>query len=142
MSSRLRKPMTEIVVDPSSLCRRNWGNTGATPSPPPTRTAFFRRSRWDSTPSGPMKSMTEEPSGRAIIWWVVFPTACTTTVTVPRPRSKSATVRGMRSPVSSMRTMTKCPGWHAFATSGASTSQRKVTGPNCSRLTILYIGAL
>src|SRR5450759_373299 len=35
--------------------------------------------------------------------------------------------------------MTKWPGWAAFATSGAWTSQRKVTSENCSRLTIWYM---
>ena len=54
-----------------------------------------------------------------------------TTVTVPGRTLKSATVSGMRSPCSSMRAMTKCPGRAARATSGAFTSQRKVVGPNC-----------
>src|SRR5215813_13512525 len=56
-----------------------------------------------------------------------------TTVTVPWRALKSATVSGMRSPCSSMRAMTKCPGRAARATSGAFTSQRKVVGPNCLR---------
>ena len=65
--SLFRKPMMEMVKDPSSLCSRSWGNTGATPKPPPTSTAFLRFSICEATPKGPIKSITDEFSGRAII---------------------------------------------------------------------------
>src|ERR1019366_3438809 len=105
---------------------------GATPSPPPTSTTVPSSLRiWLGKPSGPMKSRMLSPSRNANISKVVLPTAWTTTVTVPLATLKSATVRGMRSPCSSMRAMTKCPGRAARATSGAFTSQRKVVGPNC-----------
>ena len=57
---------------------------------------------------------------------------------VPLFRSKSATVRGMRSPPSRRRSITKWPGWAAAATSGASTSQRNVVSENASRRTMVY----
>ena len=41
---------------------------------------------------------------------VVAPTAWNTMVTVPACGSQSFMVRGMRSPLSSMRSMTNCPG--------------------------------
>ena len=105
---------------------------GATPSPPPTSTTVPSSLRmWLGKPSGPMKSRIVSPSRKANISNVVLPTACTTTVTVPLATLKSATVSGIRSPCSSMRAMTKCPGRAARATSGAFTSQRKVVGPNC-----------
>ena len=49
------------------------------------------------------------------------------------PRSKSATVSGMRSPPSCRRNITKCPGSAERATSGASTSHRNVVSDNASR---------
>src|ERR1044071_4234117 len=48
-------------------------------------------------------------------------------------------VSGIRSPISSIRTMRKWPGLAALARAGASISQRKVEGPNCSRWAILYM---
>src|ERR1039458_9908167 len=105
---------------------------GATPSPPPTSTTVPSSLRiWLGKPRGPMKSRIVSPSRNANISKVVLPTAWTTTVTVPDPALKSATVSGIRSPCSSMRAMIKCPGRAARATSGAFTSQRKVVGPNC-----------
>ena len=69
---------------------------------------------------------------------VVLPSVWTTIVMVPFLRSKSATVSGMRSPPSRRRSMTKWPGWAAAATSGASTSQRKVVSEKASRRTMEY----
>jgi len=63
-----RKPTIEIVREPSSLCLRSCGKTGATPSPPPTTTTEPRRSSREATPSGPMKSRRNWPSTSSIIW--------------------------------------------------------------------------
>jgi hypothetical protein len=106
---------------------------GATPSPPPTSTTVPSSFRmWLGNPSGPMKSRIASPSCNPIISNVVLPTAWITTVTVPARALKSATVSGIRSPCSSIRAITKCPGRAARATSGAFTSHRKVVGPNCT----------
>ena len=85
--SRLRNPMIEMVYAPLCLNARSCGKIGATPSPPPTTMTLPGCSIWLGTPSGPTKSRSSAPSGRAIICQVVFPTAWMTTVTVPRSRS-------------------------------------------------------
>ena len=65
-----------------------------------------------------------------------------TMVTVPFSRSKSQIVSGIRSPFSSIFTMTNSPGWQDLATLGASTSIRKIFSASFSAFKILYISFL
>ncbi len=134
--SRLRKPITPITFAPCSWYARACGNTGATPSPPPTQTTFFGLPMWLGMPIGPTSAYSEVPTWQSRrIACVVLPTAWITRVMVPRSRSKSASVSGMRSPCSSAITMTNCPGLAARAINGCSISSRKVTSEKSWRAT-------
>ena len=141
--SLLRKPTMHVVRLPASLNARSCGKIGATPRPPPTSTTWPTGSMCCGRPKGPTKSANSSPASYlSRISRVVAPSDCTTTVIVPRSRSKSATVSGMRSPASSSRSMTKWPGCADCAMSGASTSHRKVCCENFSTLAMRYIGGL
>ena len=64
---------------------RSCGKTGATPRPPPTSTTWPCWPMCCGRPSRPTKSSTSSPAANwSRIASVVLPSACTTTVTVPR----------------------------------------------------------
>ena len=67
------------------------------------------------------------------------PTACTTSVIEPFSISASAIVKGMRSPCSPTRTITKCPGRRERAIIGASTTSFTTFSEKCSFSSILFI---
>ena len=73
---------------------------------------------------------------------VPAPTIWKMMVTVPASRSKSATVRGMRSESSFARTMMNWPGCAFFATSGASITSLVTVGFSGVFSTILNISFL
>ena len=78
---------------------------------------------WLGMPIGPTIAKSRVPTLQlACISLVVLPTAWMTSVIVPRSRSKSAMVSGMRSPCSCSMTMTNWPGLAAFAIIGWATS--------------------
>ena len=85
-------------------------------------------------PSGPTKSANVSPTLVVlIISRVVFPSVWTTIVMVPLlPVEVGDRERDALADPSWRRSMTKWPGWAAAATSGASTSQRKVVSENAS----------
>ena len=83
---------------------------------------------WLGMPIGPTSAESRVPTRQSrCISRVVLPTAWITSVIVPLSRSKSAMVRGMRSPCSWDMTMTNWPGRAAFAIIGWRISSRNVT---------------
>ena len=93
-------------------------------------------SRSEGRPSGPAKSAKRSPSRKELILFDEMPMLCVTMVTVPASGSVSQMVRGMRSPCSSVRTMTNCPGSPEVATRGAFTRISTIEGES-SRLEII-----
>src|ERR1039458_9236908 len=91
----------------------------AVPTLPLTTTVVPNFSISEGLPSGPTTSRMESPAFSMLSSMVVLPMACTTMVTVPALGSASAMVSGMRSPQSSSRTMTNCPGRCLRAIRGA-----------------------
>ena len=139
IKSFVRAASTTITRLPALWKASTIGSKGATPTPPPAQTTVPTRSIWVACPSGPTTSVTASPSPRAQSFFDDRPTACTTSVIVPRDVSAEAMVSGMRSPCSPTRTMTKCPALRDRAISGASTSSFTTWGEKCSLLTILFI---
>ena len=140
MSSRVRPASTVTTRLPMAFSARTMGRRGATPTPPPAQsTVCSKRSILVARPKGPTTSRMLSPDSRAQSFCVLTPTACTTSVMVPRSVLASAMVRGIRSPFSSRRRITKFPARRERAINGAETTNLKTFSENCSLPRILYI---
>ena len=139
IKSLLRPANTESTLLPAALRALMIGSMGATPTPPPAQITVPNFSMCVGLPSGPTTSVMKSPSLRLQSLVDDNPTSCTTMVMVPFSMSASAIVRGIRSPFSPTRTMTKLPALRLFAISGASISKRNTFSENCTFLIILFI---
>ena len=139
MRSLFRAANILITLFPASFIALIIGNIGATPTPPPAHITVPYFSIWVAWPNGPTTSVKLSPTSRAQISRVLKPTACTTSVIVPRRTSASAIVNGIRSPLSPRRTITKWPARRDLAIIGASTSRRTTLGLKYSFSTISNI---
>src|SRR5580692_10874772 len=91
----------------------------AVPTLPLTMTVVPKFSISEGLPSGPTMSRILSPACSMLSSMVVLPMAWTTMVTVPASGLASAIVNGIRSPQSSRRTITNCPGFCLRAMRGA-----------------------
>ena len=110
----------------------------AVPSPPPMTQARRAPASSVGLPSGPAKSRSASPARIRARRIVVAPTAWNTMVTVPASGSQSFIVSGMRSPRSSMRSMTNWPGLILRAISGARTVMRVTSAFSASTRSMGY----
>ena len=139
MRSLLRPAKTVMTRLPAAFNACTMGSMGATPTPPPAHTTVPKFSMCVAFPSGPTTSVMWSPASRWHNLADESPTACTTSVMVPREGSASQMVSGMRSPPSPTRTITKCPARRERAMSGASTTSLNTFSENCSLAIILFI---
>ena len=139
ISSLVRPASTVMTRLPAAFRACTMGSIGATPTPPPAQTTVPKFSMCVACPSGPTTSVMQSPSCNSHRRVDDRPTSCTTRVMVPATGSASAMVRGMRSPFSPTRTMTKCPALRDRAMSGASTTSLKTFSEKCSLWRILFI---
>ena len=137
--SLLRAPIMVITLFPACFKALAIGNTGATPTPPPTQTTVPKFSISEGSPKGPTRSSIRSPELRWDSLYVEVPTRIATRLRVPSLASQSASVSGMRSPTSSTRMTTNWPGLAFLATAGASIFIKSTTGHSFSLVTILNI---
>ena len=95
--------------------------------------------KWVGLPSGPVTEANSPPTGVSPISVVDRPTICTNRVMAPLSASAPPIVSGTRSPSSTTRTITNCPGCAFAATSGAYTSMRISPGASSSLSSTLCI---
>ena len=125
------------------------GYTGAVPTPPATNTTRSLSRACLSIsinslmrPRGPTTSANASPTSMRAMVFVLGPMAIKTIVMVPFSLSSSHTVKGMRSPNSSIFTIKNCPGIAHAANNGAYTSISTISGANHTFFTISYIDYL
>ena len=139
ISSFVLPARTVITLLPAALSAFTMGYMGATPTPPPAHTTVPNFSICVACPSGPTTSVISSPSFRLQSLVEDSPTSCTTSIIVPLSGSESAIVRGIRSPFSPTRTMTKCPAFLERAIRGASISNLNTFSERRSFFKILFI---
>ena len=134
-----RNPATASTSQPCSKSFLATGKAMAQPTPPPMTATRCKPSVSVGFPRGPTKSGMLSPCCLWFSFSVVAPTIWKMMSTVPASRSYPATVRGIRSPLSSTRRMMNWPGWTFLATRGASMLMRVTEGFKGSFLTIRYM---
>src|SRR5581483_1249076 len=139
--SRVRAPMIAATVPPTARTPAAIGYATAAPIPPPMQQTLAPAWMRVGCPSGPATSAIAAPRSSAFSLKVLLPTACTTSAIAPRAGSASAIVSGIRSPRSSMRTMTNWPGRRLRAMAGASTQKRTIEGARTSLSRMVYMSA-
>ena len=139
MRSLLRPASTDITLLPAALSACIMGSIGATPTPPPAHKTVPNFSICVACPKGPTISSILSPASNWHRRVDERPTAWTTSVMVPSFTSASEMVSGIRSPFTSILTMTKWPALRDLAIKGAFTTSWNTFSENWCFATIVYI---